>query len=95
MEGRRQQKENQFKIIEFYEFKQNYAKMLAEMETFLVLLTEDNLFKDVEDNLVWLLNHVGTTDEQKLNYAARIHEIDQFYNPYTKIEKVFSIMMNL
>lgn len=34
-------------------------------------------------------------DELKIGFAARIHDIDQFYNPYTKIEKVFSIVMNL
>lgn len=93
--GRQQQLENQFKIIEFYDFKNKYDKMLAEMETFLAMLTEDGKFKDVEDNLVWLINNQGVAEELKLGFAARIHQIDQFYNPYTKIEKIFAIMLNL
>ena len=69
--------------------------MLAEMETFLAMLTEDGKYKDVEDNLVWLINNQGVAEELKLGFAARIHQIDQFYNPYTKIEKIFTIMLNL
>ena len=69
--------------------------MVVEMETFLNLLLEDGACKDVEDNLLWLINHEGISDEQKLGYAARIPKIDQFYNPYTKIEKIFSMMLNL
>lgn len=87
------QKENQFKIIEFFDFKGRCDRMLEEMDAFLLLLIEDGAFKDVEDNLMWLVNHKGVTPEQKLGFAARIHEIDQFYNPYTKIEKVFSMML--
>ena len=88
-------KNNQFKIVEFYDFKKKYEKMLSEVETFILLLIEDGAYKDVEDNYVWLMQHEGLTDAQRLGYAARIHEIDQFYNPYTKIEKVFSIMRSL
>ena len=75
--------------------KKKFDKMLEEMETFLLILTEDELFKDVEDNLMWLVNHAGVPDEQKIKYAARVHAIDTFYNPYTKIEKSFSIVLNL
>lgn len=51
------QKHNQFKIVEYFDFKKRYDKMIAEMETFMLLLTEDGSCKDVEDNLLWLVNH--------------------------------------
>lgn len=35
--------------------------MLEEMDAFLLLLIEDGAFKDVEDNLMWLVNHKGVT----------------------------------
>ena len=47
--------------------------MTAEVETYLTMLQEDEQFKEIETNLVWLLEHQGVTEEQKLNYAARIH----------------------
>lgn len=50
-------RDNQFKIIEFYDFKKKFDKMMVEMETFLQILIEDGKYKDVEDNFVWLLNH--------------------------------------
>ena len=81
--------------MEFYDIKQKYDKMTAEVETYLTILLEDENFKEVENNLVWLLEHQGVTDEQRLNYAARIHQIDPFYNPYTKLEKTFGIMCNI
>ena len=71
--GKDIQRKNQFKIVEYYDIKQNYNKMTAEVETYLAMLQEDEQFKEIEDNLVWLLEHQGVTEEQKLNYAARIH----------------------
>lgn len=50
--------------------------MIAEMETFIALLIEDSACKDVEDNLLWLIQHEGISDQQKLGYAARITTID-------------------
>ena len=87
------QKTNQFKIIEFFDFKKNVNKMLAEMDTFLALLVEDGAYKDAEDNIIWIIQHQNVDDETKLAYTSRIHNIDKFYNPYTKIEKVFSMML--
>ena len=69
--------------------------MLAEMEIFFTILIEDSEFKEMEDNLIWLVNHKGLTNEQKVDYACRVQEIDKFYNPYTKIEKTFEIVFNL
>lgn len=69
--------------------------MLAEMEIFFTILIEDNNFKEIENNLVWLVNHKGLSNEQKVDYACRIQEIDQFYKPYTNIEKTFDIVYNL
>jgi len=57
MAGRQQQRTNQFKIIEFYDFKKKYDKMLAELEIFFTILLEDSNYKEMEDNLVWLLSH--------------------------------------
>ena len=56
--------------------RERFEKMLEEMETFLAILTEDDCFKDVEDNLMWLVNHAGVPVEQKIKYAARVHAID-------------------
>ena len=92
--GRTCLKGNQFKMIEFFDFKQKYERMLAEMETFLAMLLEDSEFKNIEDNLVWLIGHAAVPDDKKIGYAARIHAIDQFYNPYTKIEKVLAMVVN-
>lgn len=69
--------------------------MLQEMDKYLAMLQEDENFKGIEENLMWLVNHAGVSDEIKIRYAARIHNIDQYYNPYTKIEKVFSIVQQL
>ena len=67
--------------------------MVAEMDIFFKILIEDCEYKEMEDNLVWLLNHQAISVEQKIGYACRIPSIDQFYNPYTKIEKVFEMVM--
>jgi len=61
--GREMQKHNQFKIVEYFDFKKRHDKMMVEMETFMLLLTEDGACKDVEDNLLWLVSHAGLTDE--------------------------------
>ena len=55
--GREQQKTNQFKIVEFFDMKQKYDKMLEEMETFLTILQESEVYKEIEDNLIWLVEH--------------------------------------
>lgn len=75
--------------------KQKYDKMLEEMETFLTLLMEDEAFKDVEENLMWLVEHASVPSDEKIKYLARVQSIDPYYNPYTKIEKAFSIALNL
>lgn len=49
----------------------------------------------MEDNLLWLLNHQAVPEGKKVEYACRIHDIDQFYNPYTKIEKALNMVLTL
>ena len=93
--GREVQKQNQFKIVEYFDYARRDDKMVAEMETFMQLLAEDELWKEVENNLVWLLEHPRLTAAQKLGYAARIPTLNEFYRPYTSIEKLFGIMANL
>ena len=57
MTSRGIQLKNQFKIVEYYDIKQIYNKMTAEVETYLTMLQEDEQFKEVENNLVWLREH--------------------------------------
>ena len=75
--------------------KQKYDKMLEEMETFLTILQESEAYKEIEDNLIWLVEHQHVSDEKKIMYLARTQCIDQYYNPYTKIEKAFNMALNL
>ena len=53
-----------------------FVKMLEEMDSFLDMLKIDEQFKDMEDNLLWLINHESVPDEKKVEYVSRIHEID-------------------
>ena len=70
--------------------------MIDESEVYLLLLLEDGQYKVTEDTLLWLFNHVGLTEEQRASFGFRIFEIDEFYNPYTRIDYMFnklSLMM--
>ena len=55
--------------------KQKYDKMLEEMETFLTLLMEDEAFKDVEENLMWLVEHASVPSDEKIKVCgnAELH----------------------
>ena len=63
--------------------------MCEEMETYFLHLLEAGEYKQIEENLLFLYNHPKLTPEQQIGYASRIFAIDQFYNPFTKIETLF------
>ena len=54
---------NKFQIIDFLDKKKKFDKMLQEMETYLLLLEEDSRYKEIEENLIWLMDHQGLTKE--------------------------------
>jgi hypothetical protein len=63
--------------------------MLEESEIYCLLLLEDSRFKEIEDTYIWLMGHKGLTEAQKVLYGAKIFDIDQFYNPYTRLDALF------
>lgn len=63
--------------------------MLEETDIYVVLLLEEERYKEIEDTYVWLMNHKQLSEEIRVKYGARIYEIDQFYNPYTRIDVLF------
>ena len=69
--------------------------MLEESEAYCLLLLEDERYKDIEETYLWLMNHKGLSDDMRANYGARIFEIDQFYNPYTKLDFLFPELIKL
>jgi hypothetical protein len=54
-----------------------------------LLLLQDDRYKDIEDTYLWLMNHKGLSDDIRVKYGARIFEIDQFYNPFTRLDFLF------
>ena len=89
MFGRNLQKENQFKICDFYHRHKKIKKMVTETLTYNRLLLDDDEHSKVEDNLLWLLDMEGISADQRIEFGSQIFEIDKYYNPYTKIEPMF------
>ena len=83
------QKDNQFKICDYFSRQGNVARMLAETDAYNKILLEDQEYAKIEENLNWLLGHDGLSAAQKIETGAKIYEIDRFYNPYSKIEPMF------
>ena len=89
------QLQNKFQIIDFLDKKEKYDKMLEEVEVYCLNLLEDGLFKQVEENYVWLLNHQKIPEPTRQMYGCRIFDIDPFYNPFTRLETLFKQVLAL
>jgi hypothetical protein len=50
--------------------------MLEESDQYLMLLLEDSRYKEIEDTYLWLMNHKALSDPKRVEYAAKIYEID-------------------
>jgi hypothetical protein len=48
---------NKFQIIDFLDRKLKFDKMLEETEIYLLVLLEDNRYKEIEDTYLWLMGH--------------------------------------
>ena len=51
---------------------------------------EDGEYAKIEENYNWIFTHEGLSAESMIEYGAKIYEIDKYYNPYTKIEQMFT-----
>lgn len=69
--------------------------MLEETDIYLLFLLEDSRYKEIEDTYLWLMGHQALNNSQKVEYAAKIYEIDQFYNPYTRLDALFPKLCKL
>lgn len=81
---------NKFQIIEFLDRKKKFDKMIEESDTYCLLLLEDGRYKEVEETYLWLMNHLGLSNEVRASYGLRIQEIDPFYKPFTRLDSLLA-----
>ena len=50
--------------------------MLEETDIYILLLQEDDNFKEVENTYVWLMKHPKLSNDVRVKYGSRIPDID-------------------
>ena len=82
--------DNYFKFLDFLDKKKKFDKMLEEVETYVILLYQNDFYPQIEETYMWLYKHQGLTDAQRQVYGCRIFSIDPHYYPRSvKLEAIF------
>lgn len=87
-EGINMQIENQYQIIDFYDKKGEYQKMIDEVEQYVMLCMQTNRPLLIEDTYIWLFQHHALSPEVQLRYGCLIFSIEDV-KPKINLESHF------
>lgn len=66
--------------------------MLEETDIYILLLQEDENFKEIENTYLWLMKHPELSNDIRVKYGSRIPDIDQYHKPLTKLDWLFDYL---
>lgn len=70
--------------------------MVDEVETYCVLLYEENRSNEIEDTYLWLMNHKEIPKETRIKYGVRIFDIaDGYYKPKIRAEELLVELLKI